>query len=407
MRVEPITCLRPVPERAGSFAAPPYDVFDDDQARSYVAAHPASFLDIDRPETAFPRDVDPYAPQVYAHAAALVRARRDDGTLVDDPTPSLYAYRLAQGGHAQTGIVAAASVDDYQDGTIRRHEQVRDEKVRDRMRHIEALGCQTGPALLTYADHAGIDAKVAASCAQEPLYDFCDDAGVRHTVWRIDDAEGVVRDFAEVGRAYIADGHHRAAASVRLCEGARAQGAASGARTMAEGFLAILYPASQMQVFAYNRVVSGTNGLSEGELVARLEREGVEVGPRASSAVVPERRGDVGMYAFGAWRRLTLCAPCSTTDPALALDVSILQRDVLAPLLGIVDPTSDPRISFVSGVEGSGALERLAGDDGVAFSMFATSIDDLMAVSDAGLLMPPKSTWFAPKPASGLFLREL
>lgn len=407
MHVEPINCFRPAPERAGLFAAPPYDVFDDAQARAYVQAHPTSFMAIARPETAFSPDQDPYAPEVYAHAVSLLNDRVRDATLLREENRCLYAYRLEQDGHAQTGVVAAVAVDDYLDGTVRRHEQVREEKVRDRMAHISAVTAQTGPVLLAYPDEPVIDVLVGLACTGSPLYDFVDDADVRHTVWRLSRevaAEAICETFKQVPHAYVADGHHRAEAAVRLCLEARERGE-SGPR---DAFLAVLFPASQMHVLAYNRVVADAHGLSEQGLIDALEAAGVSVGDVVAGPVTPSERGTLGMYAFGAWRHLRFRdVEEHGDDPASTLDVSLLQGRVLGPILGVQDPTSDRRISFVSGASGASELERLAGEEGVAFSLYPTSVDELMRVSDAGQLMPPKSTWFAPKQASGLFLRRV
>ena len=406
MRVQPIACFRPAPERAGLFAAPPYDVFDDAQARAYVEAHPTSFLTIDRPETAFGPDQDPYAPEVYEHAVKLLNDRVIDGTLLREEKECLFAYRMEKDGHAQLGIAAAVSIDDYLDGTVRRHEQVREEKVRDRVAHISAVTAQTGPVLLAYPDMPALDVLVGLACTATPLYDFVADDGVRHTVWRIARdlaVEAICATFAQVPCAYIADGHHRAEAAVRMGVEARERGEA-GAR---DAFLCLLFPASSLNVLAYNRVVVDTNGLSEEELVAAVERAGFEVGDPCDP-VVPEVRGTFGMYAFGSWRTLVAQnVPAADDDPVAALDVSLLQDRVLAPVLGIDDPRTDARISFVDGAQGAEALADLAGERGVAFSLYPTSIEDLMRVSDAGQLMPPKSTWFAPKPLSGLFLRRV
>lgn len=408
MRVEPINCFRPAPERAGHFASPPYDVFDDAQARAYVAEHPASFMEIDRPETAFPLGQDPHAPEVYAHAVKLLNDRVKDGTLLKEERPCLYAYRLEQDGHAQTGIVAAVAVDDYFDGTVRRHEQVREEKVIDRIDHITAVTAQTSPVLLAYLDNPVIDLLVGLACTGEPLYDFTDETDVRHTVWRLSReaaAEAICATFEHVPCAYIADGHHRAEAMARMCVEAREQGDA-GPR---EYFLSLLFPAHKMCVHAYNRVVFDTNGLDEQELVDALASAGISVGERTENPVEPSERRVVGLYAFGAWRELRFIddEEPAEDDPASALDVSMLQNRVLAPILGVEDPTTDKRIAFVGGETATEELERLAGETGVAFTLYPTSLEELMAVSDAGQLMPPKSTWFAPKPASGLFLRRI
>lgn len=408
MRVMPITCFRPTPERAGDFSAPPYDVFDDAQARAYVAEHPDSFMAIDRPETAFGPEQDPYAPEVYQHALELLRERVQDQTLLREESECLFVYRMSVDGHDQTGILAAVAVDDYLEGAALRHEQVREEKVADRKRHMETVGAQTSPSLLIYPDDPTIDMLVGLACSATPLYDFTDEDGVRHTVWRLAReaaVEALCATFGQVPRSYVADGHHRAAASARICQEAREAGKSAGA---SESFLAILYPASAMRVLAYNRVVSDAAGMSEDELVEAIRAAGVEVGPAQKEAFEPAEEGTVSMYAFGSWRALRfLDVPAADDDPTAALDVSLLQRRVLAPVLGIEDPTADKRIRFVSGAEGTQALERLAGTEGVAFFMYPTSVEALMRVSDAGLLMPPKSTWFAPKPRSGLFLRKI
>lgn len=409
MHVEPITCYRPRPERAAAFAAPPYDVFDDAGARSYVAAHPGSFLEIDRPETGFPPDHDARADDVYARAHDLLAARVGDGTLLRDGTPCFYLWRLRADGREQTGIVAAFSVDDYTNGVIRRHELTRPDKVEDRARHIAATCCQTSPALLTYRDNPVLGALVEAAKAADPLYELVDGAGVEHTVWRVARPAAVesLRLMLEyVERAYVADGHHRIAAAERACREARTAegGRCSGAEAY-NYFLGALFPASQLGVRAYDRVVADTAGHDEAALVSALEGRGVTVSPRRPAGERPGAPGRVDMYAFGAWRELTLPEP-PAGDPAAALDASALQELVLGPVLGVADPTSDPRISFV-GNAGADELERRAGGQGVAFALHPTSVAQVMAVADAGLTMPPKSTWFEPKLLSGLFVRRV
>ncbi len=410
MHVEPITCYRPRPERAAAFAAPPYDVFDRAGARDYVAAHPGSFLAIDRPETAFPADHDPTADDVYARAHDLLAARVGDGTLLRDGTPCFYLWRLRKGERAQTGIVGAFSLDDCTNGVIRRHELTRPAKVQDRARHIAATGCQTGPALLAYRDNPVLGALVEAAATGEPLYELTDEDGVEHTVWRVARPAAVesLRLMLEyVDRAYVADGHHRLAAAERLCREARtAEGARCSGAEAYNYVLGVLFPASQLGVRAYDRVVADTAGLDEEGLVGRLAEHGVAVGPRQGEPVVPSTPGRVGMRAFGAWRELSFDAPLPD-DPAAALDVSLLQDRVLGPVLGVADPTSDARLSFVPRTADAGELAARAGEQGVAFALCPTGLVQVMAVADAGLTMPPKSTWFAPKLLSGLFIRRV
>lgn len=409
MHVEPITCYRPRPERAAEFAAPPYDAFDRAGAGAYVAEHPTSFLAVDRPETAFPADHDMYADDVYARAHDLLVERVTDGTLLRDGTPCFYLWRLRADGHEQTGIVAAFSIDDYSNGIIRRHELTRPAKVEDRARHIMATCCQTGPALLAYRDNPVLEALVEAAKAADALYELTDYAGVEHTIWRVARPAAVesLRLMLEyVDRAYIADGHHRIAAAEQVCHQMRtAEGERCSGAEAYNYVLGVLFPASQLSVRAYDRVVADANGLSEDELVRALEAQGVSVGPRAESPVVPSGPGRAGMRAFGAWRELTFPEPLPN-DPAAALDAAFLQERVLGPVLGVEDPTRDPRVSFI-GDPDAGELERRAGEKGVAFALYPTSAAQVMSVADAGLTMPPKSTWFAPKLLSGLFIRRV
>ena len=382
MRAEPICCYRPRPEAAPTFASLPYDVFDREQARAYVESHPGSFLAIDRPETAFAPDHDMYAADVYAKAAELIQGAAREGTILKDETPCYYIYRLEQGGRSQTGVVCACAVSDYLDGTIKRHENTRRDKERDRIEHIEATGAQTGPIFLTYRDEFALDLLVSLATTATPLYDFTDEQQVRQTVWRVarpSAVEAIHETFAHIPCAYIADGHHRAASAVEVAK--RRREADPDAGEMASDlFLSVLFPASQLSVLAYNRVVADANGLSDDELVSAIEAAGFAV---ARTDELPE------------------------DDPVARLDTQILQERVLAPILGIGDPRSDARITFVGGIDGTDELERRAGADGVAFSLFPTTVDQLMAVSDAGLLMPPKSTWFEPKLRSGLFIRRI
>ena len=409
MHAEPITCYRPRPDAAAEFAAPPYDTFDDAEARRYVADHPRSFLAIDRPETAFPEDEDAPEDGVYERAHDLLASRVADGTLLRDGTPCFYLYRLRNGRHEQTGIVCACAVDDYNNGIIRHHELTRPGKERDRASHILATGCQTSPVLLAYPDNPVLEALVEAAKTAEPLYDFTDEGGVRHSVWRVARPAAVesIRMMLEhVDRAYIADGHHRAAAAAEVCQKMRTSEAdrCSG-REAYNYLLCALFPQSQLEILPYNRLVADTAGLSEDDLVSALEAAGVTVGARRTNPVAPSGRGLFGMYAFGAWRELDARGTAGGQDAPL--DATLLQDLVLDPVLGVSDPRDDARVSFVGGTVPLEELARRAGEKGVAFSLYPTSMSDLVAAADSGRPMPPKSTWFEPKVKSGLFIRRI
>ena len=402
MRIQPITCWRPVPQRAASFASLPYDVYDRPGAAAAVAARPNSFLAVDRPETAFPADHDQYAQDVYDKAAELTRGFQEDGTLVYDDQPCYYLYRLEQDGRAQTGVVCAVATRDYDEGVVRRHENTLPRKEEDRIRHIRALGMQTGPVFLTYRDDANVDLLVERVTAGAPLYDFMGPENVRHTVWRIGtgaDSSDLTRYFAGVANAYVADGHHRAASAVHVCH-------ELGDASAADGFLCVLFPASQLNVLPYNRVVRDLNGLTVDEFVARVSRA-YEVQYVQKQPLEPLDKGAVAMFVGGRWFGLALRPEFETDHPVRGLDVAALQRLVLGPILGVKDPRSDKRIEFVGGNVDPEGLAARAGEEGVAFSLFPTSIQELFAASDAGLLMPPKSTWFEPKLLSGLWLRPI
>lgn len=455
MRALPFPCIRPVPEHAAEVAALPYDVFDRAEATAYVADRPLSFLNIDRPETQFAPEQDMYAPEVYERGAALLRERIEDGTLVEDRNLSYYIYELSWEGHSQTGIVAVCSVDEYEQGIIKRHELTREEKERDRIEHIGALGCQTGPIFLAYRDQPVLDMIVGAAKTSTPLYAFTDDDGVRQTVWEVVRRDAVDALHAMLGQipcAYIADGHHRAASAVRVAQHMREEARAAGTYTGKEPFnyfLSVLFPASQLTILPYNRVVADRNGLSTYELLEVLHGAGFGI-VESPVPVKPRERGVFGMYTDGTWYELRADQPdaracaestgggtdgeasevragdasealvgdapssgdsdacaCAASSPVDDLDVSILQTCILAPIFGIDDPRTDERITFVGGIRGTEELERRAGTEGVAFTLCATGIDQLLAVADAGLVMPPKSTWFEPKLRSGLFIHRI
>lgn len=416
MKVLPFPCIRPVPERAAEVAALPYDVFDRAEAAAYVANHPLSFLAIDRPETQFAPDADMYAPEVYARGAELLHERIDEGIYQTDPSMSYYLYELTQNGRTQTGVVAICSVDEYDNGIIKKHENTRAAKERDRIEHIRALGCQTGPIFLTYRDEPVLSFILAQVKTGQALYDFTDEEGVHQRVWEVrrpESVEALREMFARVPCAYIADGHHRTASAMRVAHEMRAAAQEAGTYTGKEPFnyfLSVLFPASELTILPYNRVVSDRAGLSVDELIARIHEAGFTVEP-SSEPVESAEVGVMGLFTAGSWYRLSftpeLASAVAQAGPVESLDVSVLQDRVLGPILGIGDPREDARISFVGGIRGTAELERRAGADGVAFSMCATTIDQLLAVADAGLLMPPKSTWFEPKLRSGLFIHRI
>ena len=409
MNTEPFVCLRPTADHAQSFAALPYDVYTTEEAKRFVASHPRSFLAIDRAETSFEAGHDIYAPDVYERASELLEERATDGTLIEDTDPSYYLYQLDDGERRETGIVAACSVDEYDDGTIRRHELTRAGKEQDRINHITVTGCQTGPIFLTYRDDERVADCMKRAMEGDPIYEFTSEEGVYQRVWRIDgDAADALREALKaVPRAYIADGHHRAASAARVCSAMRSRDEKHGGREAYNYLLAVLFPASCLSILPYNRLVFDANGHGEVSLIAALEAAGFSVGEREEGPIVPSEPYSFGMFAFGAWRKLVLREPPVTDDPVATLDVSVLQERVLGPILGIDDPRTSERIRFVGGIVAPEELAGMAGDTGVAFQLHPTTMGQLMAVADANLLMPPKSTWFEPKLRSGLFIRRI
>jgi uncharacterized protein (DUF1015 family) len=397
-RLFPFRALRPEPAAAPRVAAVPYDVVSAEEARQLAAGNPLSFLHVSRAEIDLPPDTHPYGDAVYARAARNFEVLRAGAPLVVEDAPSLYVYRLHMGSHVQTGVAACFAVDDYVGDVIRKHEKTRPDKEDDRTRHILTIRAQTGPVFLTYRATASIDAAVARVTAGAPLYDFAADDGVRHVIWRADaDAvRGVEAAMADVPALYIADGHHRAASAARAHQALAAEGPGEHER-----FLAVAFPHDQMQILPYNRVVRDLQGMTPEAFVARVD-ERFSVVPGGPPA--PQARGEIAMYVGGRWRTVQLGPSSPGVSPAAALDVSRLQDGVLAPLLGIADVRTDRRIDFVGGIRSTGELERLvdSGEWAVAFSLAPVSIDDLMAISDAGGIMPPKSTWFEPKLRDGL-----
>lgn len=403
--VRPFAALRPAPGRAQEVIAPPYDVLDTEEARALAEGRPWSFLHISKPEIDLPAGTDPYAAEVYAKAAENLTRMLEAGVLRQDAQPGYYAYRLIMGSHVQTGVVAAASVADYDVNRIRKHEFTRPDKEDDRVRQIEALDAQTGPVLLAYPDAPEVDAILAAATQNPPDADATSEAGVRHTLWAIFDTATVARLselFDSMPALYIADGHHRSAAASRVCAARRAANPAHTGDEPYNYFLAVIFPGHQMKILDYNRLIRDLNGLDEADFLARVaERFIVEVN---AGPVSPARPGEFGLYLNGQWRRLTVQPGRVPDDPVARLDVSLLQDNLISPILGIDDPRRDKRIDFVGGIRGLAELERRvdSGEMALAFSLHPTHMEHLMAVADANQVMPPKSTWFEPKLADGM-----
>ena len=408
--IRPFRCIRPSKEAASAVAALPYDVYDRKEAKEIVKKNPLSFLAVDRAETQFEDGKNPYAPEVYEQAARTLKRWQQEGILTEDESPFYYLYELVMEGRAQTGIVACASVDDYRSGVIARHENTREEKEQDRIRHVDVTNAHTGPIFLAYRSQEELNSLVALEKKKTPLYDFISEDGICHRVWKIEDpqkAEEIHRIFSGIPRVYIADGHHRAASAVKVAAMRREANPSWTGNEEFNYFLSVLFPDDQLMIMPYNRVVQDLNGLSREEFLKKTEKYFV-VTERGRKAFSPEQKGQVGMYLDGSWYQLDARPEICTDDPVKGLDVSILQDRILGPLLGIGDPRTDSRIRFVGGIRGLSELERLV-DSGaaVAFSMYPTSIRELFEVADAGLLMPPKSTWFEPKLRSGLFIHAI
>lgn len=408
--IRPFRCIRPSKEAASAVAALPYDVYDRKEAKEIVKKNPLSFLAVDRAETQFEDGKNPYAPEVYEQAARTLKRWQQEGILTEDESPFYYLYELVMEGRAQTGIVACASVDDYSCGVIARHENTREEKEQDRICHVDVTNAHTGPIFLAYRSQEELNGLVALEKKKTPLYDFISEDGICHRVWKIEDpqkAEEIHRIFSGIPRVYIADGHHRAASAVKVAAMRREANPSWTGNEEFNYFLSVLFPDDQLMIMPYNRVVQDLNGLTREEFLKKTERYFV-VTERGRKAFSPEQKGQVGMYLDGSWYQLDARPEICTDDPVKGLDVSILQDRILGPLLEIGDPRTDSRIRFVGGIRGLSELERLV-DSGaaVAFSMYPTSIRELFEVADAGLLMPPKSTWFEPKLRSGLFIHAI
>ncbi len=397
--LKPFAAVRPKPELAAQICELPYDVMSSDEARVMAEGKPLSFLHVSKPEIDLPAGTDLYSPEVYAKGAENFQKLISQGALKQDAKPNFYLYRQIMGGHAQVGLVAAASCEEYLANIIKKHELTRVDKEDDRVRHIEALNSQTGPVFLTYRAVAAFDEFVAKKIAETPAVDFTGKDGVRHTSWTIAeplDIAFVEMQFAQIPFLYIADGHHRSAAAARVFKSRNGAGHSGQ-------FLTVIFPHNQMQILPYNRVLKDLNGLTPAELLNKLEEvfKIVRMG-----TPTPTAKHEFGLFLNGKWHTLTFKAQLTRTDdPIEKLDVTLLQKNVLAPVFGIDDPRTSKKINFVGGIRGTAELEKLvnSGEYACAFSMFPTSIEDLMEIADAGGIMPPKSTWFEPKLRDAMF----
>jgi len=409
IRLHPFCALRPPTALAAEVACDPYDVISTEEARERAAGRPRSFLHVVRSEIDLPPETDCHAEAVYRMADANLRRFVAEGTLVQDGTPAVYVYRQTREGISQTGLVACVEVEQYRTGEIRKHEKTRPDKEDDRTRHMLVTACHAEPVFLCFRDHVfegrSLADRLASATRSPPLFDFVAADGVAHTGWPVADPADFLKAAGSLERLYIADGHHRSAGADRAA--AACQQARGGRHTGEEEygrFLAVIFPHDQLRILPYNRVVRDRGGLSPDSLLERLRTVGAV---RPAEAGTPARAGEVLVYLAGGWWLLAFAADSiDRDDPIASLDVSLLQDRVLGPILGIGDPRTDPRIEFVGGIRGTAELERRAGRDGVAFSMHATSADELLRVADAGEIMPPKSTWFEPKLRSGLFVHE-
>lgn len=409
--VKPFYCVRPQKELVHRVAALPYDVYNRAEAKEVALKDPLSFLNIDRPESNMPDTMDIYDPQVYAKAKELLEARILDGTYLTDTEECYYLYELIMDGRSQMGIVACASIDDYLNNVIKKHENTREDKEQDRIRHVDTCGAQTGPIFLAYRSNEVIAGVMAAYHKTEPLYAFTADDGITHNVWRIaatEDVKAIREAFASTQDIYIADGHHRAASAVKVGVKRRNEAESYDGTEEFNFFLSVLFPEDQLMILPYNRVVKDLNGATVEEFLARIAQD-FDVTEVGTEAYAPKKKGTFGMFLNERWYCLQAKeALMSISDPVKSLDVAILQDYLLAPVLGIGDPRTDKRIDFIGGIRGLGELERRVHTDmTVAFSMYPTQITELFAVSDAGLLMPPKSTWFEPKLRSGIFIHKI
>lgn len=407
--IKAFECIRPDEKVADRVAALPYDVYNREEALKEVEREPLSFLAIDRAETQFDSSVDTYADCVYDKARELLDSRIADGTFITDTDKAYYVYELTMNGRTQTGIAACASIDDYNNNIIKKHENTRADKEQDRINHVDRCSAQTGPIFLAYRADEVIRNEVAKAKEEKPLYSFISPDGIRHQVYKISNAqsvENIEKAFAGIDDIYIADGHHRAASAVKVGLKRREEHPDYTGEEEFNYFLSVLFPDEELMIMPYNRVVKDLNGYSKEEFIKKIE-EKFEI-EESAAAVEPAYKAEFGMYLDEKWYKLKAKKDILSDDPVDGLDVAILQNNLLEPVLGIHDPKTDKRIDFVGGIRGLLELEKRCHTDCVlAFSMYPTSIAELFAVADAGRLMPPKSTWFEPKLRSGLFIHKI
>jgi len=407
MRLHPFKALRPEPALASQVAAVPYDVVSRDEAVRLAAGNPRSFLHVGRSDIDLPPDTDPHDDRVYAGAKAALDRFVADGTLRRDAEPGLYIYRQEMNGRTQTGVVGGVHIDDYERDVIRKHEKTRKDKEDDRTRHVLTLDANAEPVFLTYRGSPDVERVIERAVQAAPLYDFTADDGVRHTVWPVADTRPLTEAFSNVPVAYVADGHHRSASAWRAGREKRALNPNHFGNEEYNWFLAVLFPADQLTILPYNRVVKDLAGQTPAQLLERLRTVG-RVTPTRETA--PRKAGSFCVYLDHAWYLVELDpASIPSADPIGSLDVSLLHDRILGPMLGIGDPRTDDRVDFVGGIRGPAELERRvdSGEMALAVSMFPTTLEQLMRVADAGEVMPPKSTWFEPKLRSGLFVHTL
>ncbi|MEM6470147.1 MAG: DUF1015 family protein [Planctomycetota bacterium] len=406
-RVKPFRAVRPSPEKAAQVASVPYDVVNREEAVELAQGNPDSFLHVVRPDIDLPAETNPYADEIYTTAAKNLQRMIQDGVLEQDFSDSVFLYRQIMDGKSQVGIVCCCHVEDYENDRIKKHEFTRPAKEDDRTRHVMTLGAHAGPVFLTYRDDESVNARVEAAIRSEPLYDFVADDGVQHTVWKIDEPAEYILRLTNVPDFYVADGHHRAASAWRAGKDRREANPTHQGDEEYNWFLTVLFPASQLKILAYNRVIKDLNGKSSDEVLSQLSAVGEVV---ETDQPIPTSAGQFCVYLGDKWYRVSVPAESIDQNDAIeSLDVAILERRVIGPIFGINDVRTDPRIDFVGGIRGTGELEKRvdSGEWAFAVSMYPTSIEQLMAVSDAGEVMPPKSTWFEPKLRSGLLVHLL